>query len=352
MPNEGAFFLPQLQNMTLNLILFRATMKVYASTDFDADKDKERIQMVQDALEFQYTPWGETADPLKLRQGVVDLTGDSWFVAPSVQVCKEHSAHAQTFLFEVNYRPSFALSAKWMGATHGDNIWLDFGPPFFDSPPYNADDKNVSLLVMNMYTNFAKLGIPTPEPLFNGMKWTAFNSTNLAYLRIQPDPDMKNNLLPHRMAFWNHYHPQLVKSARQCNSTDNSGVKSGAGSTCPSFAITLFMIFGLCFMFSVLRDEPKAKWLGVQAKISYQFFCTFYLVCRNLFWTSIWTGFFFSFTPFRNFLPFNVIILPCSNFLFDYWFSVVIWSAMVFEVICNLYWFSVGIWNDVKIVLI
>ena len=249
MPNEGALFLPQLQNMTLNLILFRATMKVYASTGFDADKDKERIQMVQDALEFQYTPWGETADPLKLRQGVVDLTGDSWFVAPSVQVCKEHSAHAQTFLFEVNYRPSFALSAKWMGATHGDNIWLDFGPPFFDSPPYNADDKNVSLLVMNMYTNFAKLGIPTPEPLFNGMKWTAFNSTNLAYLRIQPDPDMKNNLLPHRMAFWNHYHPQLVKSARQCNSTDNSGVKSGAGSTCPSFAITLFMIFGLCFMF-------------------------------------------------------------------------------------------------------
>ena len=245
LPYEGAYFLPQLENMTANFTHFKTMMNTFNIEGLDATKDKQLISMFQDALEFQYTPWDDTADPLKLRQGIVDALGDRMFVAPSLQVCNEHSAHAQTYLFLFNHRSQFSAHAKWMGATHGDNFIFDFGVPFFGIPQYNYVDKNVSHLVMSMYTNFAKLGNPTPEPLSNGVEWSAFNSTNLAYLRIQPDPDMKSNFHPHRMAFWNHYHPQLVKLARACDN-DQDEISGSVTASSPFTTMTLLLMVGAC----------------------------------------------------------------------------------------------------------
>ena len=245
MANEGALFLPHLENVTMTPKLFKATMKKFASNSIIPIKEKEVIQLIQDAMEFQYTPWGYTADPLKMRQGVVDSHGDEYYVAPSVQACNLHSAHAQTYLFEVTYRPSMSLAAKWMGATHGDNIWLTFGLPFFGLPSnsYTADDKNVSILVGKMYTNFAKMGNPTPEPLSNGVIWSAYNITNLAYLQIQPEPVMKQNIHPHRVAFWNKYRPQLLKHSYKCNSSDGNEASRGTQGTC-SWIITVTLLIG------------------------------------------------------------------------------------------------------------
>ena len=201
LPNEGAFFVPQLENMTANLKHFKTMMNTFNIEGLDAAKDKQLTSMFQDALEFQYSPCGDTADPLMLRQGIVDALGDRMFVAPSLQACEEHSTQAQTYLFLFDHHLQFSANAKWMGATHGDNFFFDFGVPFLGFSQYNDADKNVSHLVMTMYTNFAKLGNPTPEPLSRGVQCTAFNWTNLAYLCIQPDPYMKSSYHPHRMAF-------------------------------------------------------------------------------------------------------------------------------------------------------
>ena len=142
MANERAFLLPQLENITVTTTVFKETLRNFSSNDILSPiKEKEVIQMIQDAMEFQYTPWGYTADSLKMRQGLVDFYGDYYFAAHSVQACNLYSAHAQTYLFEITYQPSMSMAAKWMGATHGDNIWLTFGFPFFVSPSYTADDK-------------------------------------------------------------------------------------------------------------------------------------------------------------------------------------------------------------------
>ena len=248
MANEGALFLPHLENVTMPPKLFKATMKKFASNSIIPIKEKEVIQLIQDAMEFQYTPWGYTADPLKMRQGVVDLYGDNNFVAPSIQACNLYSAHAQTYLFEFDYRPSMSMKPKWMGATHTENKVLTFGFPFLESPFYNADDKNVSLLVMKMYTDFAKVGNPTPEPLSNGIIWSAYNLTSLAYLQIQPMPVMKKNFQPHRMAFWNEYHSQLLKHSYKCNSSDGNKTSRGTQGTCSWIIIVTLLIVGLSLM--------------------------------------------------------------------------------------------------------
>ena len=84
-----------------------------------------------------------------LRQGIVDALGDRMFVAPSLQACDEHSTQAQTYLFLFDHRLQFSANAKWMGATHDDNFFFDFGVSFFwHSPQYGDADKNVSHLVM------------------------------------------------------------------------------------------------------------------------------------------------------------------------------------------------------------
>ena len=250
MTEDGAHFLAHLSNISVNMSYFRLAMRNYAIRDLNATKDKELISRIQNALEFQYTPRGKlTADSSEYRKAIADVLTDSWFVAPTVRSCLYHSLFAPTYFFEFNYLPNFSRHDKWMGPTHADNSVFNFGVPFLNTSvlgTFDTTDKNVSHLVMRMYTNFAKLRNPTPEPLSNGVQWTAFNSTNLAFLRIQPEPALKRNIHSQRVAFWNVYHPQLLKSARACNNTKVDGSQSSAADDSTSLVLILSLFGAGC----------------------------------------------------------------------------------------------------------
>ena len=126
-----------------------------------------------------------------------------------------------------------------------NNVPYDFGMPFLESsvdtegfPNYDATDRHVSWFVMTLYTNFAKYGNPTPQPV-SGVTWQQFTSSHRAYLRVDANPEMvscfdpisnpelfsfphesrtrkrrsgvENVFDPRRMAFWNNYYPKLVQ---------------------------------------------------------------------------------------------------------------------------------------------
>ena len=247
--NEGAYFAPHLVNVTVDSAFFEKAMKNYVKEgQILVTKNKQQTVMMQNALEFQYTPWGEIADPLKLRQGIVDVRSDEWFVASSVQVCKAHSKYVpRTYLFEFDYRSNNSINAIWMGSTHGENFIFGFGVPFVGIPgqqAYNAADKNVSHFMMKMYTDFAKLGDPTPEPLSNGVQWIAFNSTNQAYLHFDISPEMRKNYKPRRISFWNDYVPNLMKSALSCKPEAKDGAMQAFG---PFPGLTIAFAIGTLF---------------------------------------------------------------------------------------------------------
>ena len=102
---------------------------------------------------------------------------------------------------------------EWLGAAHGENVVFEFGAPFMfnntDDLSFDAVDRNVSLLMLTAYTNFAKSGSMTPLP--GGVEWAGFNSSHRAYLYIDDNPKMASNFYPHRMAFWNDYYPKLAE---------------------------------------------------------------------------------------------------------------------------------------------
>ena len=162
------------------------------------------------AFQFMYTPWPDNSDKYALRSQLVDLVGDYLFVAPSHEVADVHSKVAPVYMYEFAHlaktRPG---TEPWMGAVHGENVPFVFGFPLLSRvlPYYSEGDRNVSLLIITMYANFARSGDPTAS----SVTWERFNSSHRAYLRVDTNSKMESSFNPRRMAFWNDYRPKLVK---------------------------------------------------------------------------------------------------------------------------------------------
>ena len=135
---------------------------------------------------------------------------------------------------------------EWMGVVHSDNLPYDFGHPFYPglSSDFDAGDRNVSLIIMGMYSNFAKKGDPTPYPV-SGVTWERYNSSHRAYLRVDVHPKMAAAFAPRRMAFWNDYYPKLAQVKF------DTKYKVGSGSNV-DVALAMFVKVALIFVFVIL----------------------------------------------------------------------------------------------------
>ena len=189
-----------------------------------------------------YTPWPDKSNKYALRGQLMDLFGDFVFYAPSHQSADVHSSVAPVYILEFAHRSKTVTKLpKWMGVVHGANRHYDFGipllPPF--SSRYDADDKNVSLFIMALYTNFAKFGNSTSQPV-SGVMWKRYNSSYRAYLRADSKPKMAASFDPRRMAFWNDYYPKL----EQVKFDTKEYVASGTGENVCS---TTFFLTALSF---------------------------------------------------------------------------------------------------------
>ena len=114
------------------------------------------------------------------------------------------------FDYQQRVRP---LHKAWYGVQHGDNVGYDFGIPLmprFANLFPDQCDKDISLFLMEMYTNFAKLGNPTPQPV-SDVTFERYNSSQRAYLRMDKKSEMKASFAPRRMSFWNDYYPKLME---------------------------------------------------------------------------------------------------------------------------------------------
>ncbi|KAL9966490.1 hypothetical protein ACROYT_G024572 [Oculina patagonica] len=204
---------------------------------------KKTANLITDALEFMYTPWPDNNDKYALRSQLVDLIGDNNFFAPSHEVADIQSKVTPVYMYEFAQRPKHAsIYPEWMGVAHGENLPFDFGIPLW-FPRYDAADKNVSLFIMAVYTNFAKTGDPTPQPV-SGVTWERYNSSHRAYLRVDAHPKMAAAFAPRRMAFWNDYYPQLV----QVNFETKKDVVSGT-TACVSMAMFYYIALVFVMLF-------------------------------------------------------------------------------------------------------
>ena len=211
--DEGAHNTPEvyLPPKAITSSVFRDFIKSFVKNQTFHSNDETAV-LIEDAIEFQYTPWSKTSDSPTLRKKMINIQSDYFVAAPTVEVLGIHSARAPTYMYEFSHRSKANTKDAWMGVKHGDNTPYDFGAPFLNTTPltFTEEDQNVSSLIMSLYANFAKCGNPTPQAV-QGVTWGEFNKTTRLYLRIQGRPKIEANFEPQRMAFWNSYYPRLLK---------------------------------------------------------------------------------------------------------------------------------------------
>ena len=231
------------------------------------DYNEKNADLVSDALRFEYTPWPERSDPSDLRKALIDLYSDEAFVAPTIEELSVHSKSAPAFVFLFSHVSKMGKFPAWMGARHGDSTRYVFGVPFLDPISYDDTDRNVSVFMMQTFTNFAKTGKPTPEAV-SGVQWSQFTASNQTYVNINgASPEVGKNYRPGKVAFWSWYVPKLVGTKFN---DERPTVDSNAPTTTPLAPFTgtlMSVLFALLFTSLSWR-----KWLGIQHVLSMYLF--------------------------------------------------------------------------------
>lgn len=218
---EGAYFFPGQIN-ALTVKNFTETVRFaleyilsrYGQTWTPQTKVAESLV---DAVVFMNTPWPYVEDLYKVRRGFSDVVTHSCVAEPAHASLTFHSKQSPAFLYEFAYRSKLNPSPAWLGVRHKDDTPYQFGFPLMNLTvlqDYDETDRNISDMVITLFTNFAKYGNPTPEPV-GGASWERFNHSNMVYLRILEEPSMAINYQPTKMAFWREYYKTLT-AEKEC----------------------------------------------------------------------------------------------------------------------------------------
>ncbi|CAH1789897.1 unnamed protein product [Owenia fusiformis] len=185
------------------------------------------IEPARRALDFEYSNWPHLDDELANRDRLQELFTDVGFGIGNDLYAKSHSEYNDTYQYVMGYKSSSLTEddiPAWMGATHNADLPYVLGWPFINKNPtvkyqlkgmedifqYNQKDEIISERVMKMWSNFAKYGNPTPQPVAN-TTWPKYDTTDHKYLYIGDDNEIRKEYNQHRIAFWTHYVPWILK---------------------------------------------------------------------------------------------------------------------------------------------
>lgn len=183
---DGTWLVPDMQNDGIGPAEFNYILNVYVGRSFPPGQVMEVIQRVQEA----YLPKDQTGlTPAQYRAILIKIATDFSMAAFIIKQARLFSkagdlaANGQkpgTFVYQFDYRPSYSNAPLWHGVGHADEkgfvLGLPPGPDPFNYPNATLHDHHVADFVTTMWTNFAKFGDPTPQPLNwpHGLRWPLF----------------------------------------------------------------------------------------------------------------------------------------------------------------------------------
>ncbi|XP_053208210.1 neuroligin-4, Y-linked-like isoform X2 [Panonychus citri] len=177
------------------------------------------------ALRFMYSPPIDPTNGTQIRQGLIDMYTDSWYVGGVDKMVKLMLKNQiKTYMYVLNYTIEGLTIPKWMGVPHDSEYFLISGAPFMDDRFYpkmynleqakwKEEDRNMSVFFMKAWADFARHGDPTPVALFNNILWKPMNPSTLQYLSINTTnytSVMHRDYKQREAKFWNYYMPELV----------------------------------------------------------------------------------------------------------------------------------------------
>ncbi|KDR18975.1 venom carboxylesterase-6-like [Zootermopsis nevadensis] len=175
-------------------------------------------------------------------RGFLNMLSDRAFIHGVHKSAQLHhrAGHRDLFLYHFNYRglysftSVFANTTKDFGVSHCDDLIYMFRQPllFPDWPPGHPD-LQISEMIIQLLTDFAKYGHPTPdikqwesgasdEKAVNNIIWDpVLSGKHLNYMELSAGPNvtMKQNWFKQRMDFWDTL--PLVENESQLVDSDN-----------------------------------------------------------------------------------------------------------------------------------
>ncbi|KAM3920334.1 pyrethroid hydrolase Ces2e-like [Leptodactylus fuscus] len=163
--------------------------------------------------------FGNTTDPLKIRDSFLDLCGDVMFAIPAIGTSNYHrESGAPVYLYEFQQRPSIFNNLKpdYVKADHGDEIFFVVGGQFLDegimfAGPGTEEEKSFSKEVMKYWANFARTGNPNGPGL---VQWPQYDQSE-GYLQIKINPNANNKPKAEKYHFWTKtIHQNILKASQ------------------------------------------------------------------------------------------------------------------------------------------
>ncbi|XP_050091496.1 cholinesterase [Anopheles aquasalis] len=215
-------------------LLGDVVMNDLAEMDFNETLCGGNMDIVMEAVHYQYKPYPPTTDPLALRRKYIEFATERKYVAPTIELAMHMSQQADTYVYRFDIKPRTAVALKdipeWVGVPHNFELIFLWGMPYWlalaDQMQWDSADKRVADIVMTMWANFAKFTNPTQVGVY--IRWEKFTVTEPGVLIIDRSFNMSDHTTMSfgAVKFWNHYYPSVINFAAQCCNATFSGSAS------------------------------------------------------------------------------------------------------------------------------